>query len=295
MRTTGQRQPHGPTEADDGQGFRRASPSPFRAAALAVAVGLTAAFALTARAQDGGSAAAGLPDPIVIGVENVSYLPLSALAEDGTYVGYARDLLDAFAADAGLTLDYRPMPVPRLYASLAAGRIDAKFPDNPDWNAGFREPFAFHYSEPVVDVLDASVVPAGREDISPDAVTTLGTVTGFSPWPWLDRVEAGTLTLVENADFGALVRQVLAGRVDAAYASIAVVNRVLDEDLGRPGALVMAPGLPHDFGQYRLSTIAHPALVARFDAWMEANADTVAALKARYDVERGVTAPAADR
>lgn len=223
----------------------------------------------------------------VIGVENQHYLPAYAV-EDGAYVGYARDLLDAFAADQGLRIAYRPLPVRRLYASLAAGDIDFKFPDNPNWNAAFREAHTIHYSGPVADFLDASVVLADRADITPDAVKTLGTVTGFGPWPWMDRLDAGSVTLAENANFMALVRQVLAGRVDAAYASIAVVNRVLDQELDQPGALVFAPVLPHDHGSYLLSTIEHPEVIARFDAWMRDNVDLVAGLKQRHGVERGV-------
>lgn len=224
---------------------------------------------------------------LVVGVESVAYRPLYTV-EAGTYEGYARALLDAFAADTGLTLDYRPMPVTRLYASFAAGRIDLKFPDNPAWNRPFRDQHAVVYSVPAVAVLDASVVRADRADLTPEAVRTLGTVVGFSPWPWAERITMGSVTLVENADFVSLVRQVLAGRVDAAYASIAVVNRVLDVDLKQPGALVAAPHLPQDSVEYRLSTIARPDIIGRFDAWMETQDARVRALKADYGVERGV-------
>jgi len=222
-----------------------------------------------------------------VGVENLHYLPAYGLV-DGQYVGYARDILDAFADAAGLSLDYQPMPVPRLYASLAAGMIDFKFPDSPHWNPSFRQDHALSYSVPVAAYLDATVVRADQADMAPNQVRTLGTVTGFTPFPWLDRIEANNLTVAENADFQALVRQALTGRVDAAYANIAVVNRVLTEELNQPGALVVAPALPRDSGQYRLSTIHHPDVLAAFDAWMADNADMVARLKAQHAVERGI-------
>lgn len=223
----------------------------------------------------------------VIGVENLYYLPAYAV-EDGAYIGYARDLLDAFAADTGLTLTYEALPVPRLYASLAAGVIDLKFPDSPHWNPDFRAGRDLTYSAPVADYRDATIVPVARAATRAEDVRTLGTVTGFTPYPWLDRITAGTVAVTENTDFRALVRQVLAGRVDAAYANIAVVNRVLDQDFGQPGALVAAPDLPDDAGAYRLSTIDHPEVVARLDAWMQANAAIIAEMKARHAVERGV-------
>lgn len=248
-------------------------------AGLAVAV--CALTATMSQAQDR------QPNTYTVGVENLHYLPAYGLV-DGQYVGYARDILDAFAEAAGLSLDYQPMPVPRLYASLAAGTIDFKFPDSPHWNAPFRKDHALSYSVPVAAYLDATVVRADQADMTPAQVRTLGTVTGFTPFPWLDRIKANDLTVAENADFQALVRQALTGRVDAAYANIAVVNRVLTEALNQPGALVVAPALPRDAGQYRLSTIHHPDVLAAFDAWMADHADMVARLKARHEVERGI-------
>jgi len=253
-------------------------------AALAVSVALAMA-APTARADQRASDA--IPDPLVIGVEDIVYLPAYTV-EDGAYVGYARDVLDAFAADMGVTVAYRPMPVLRLYASLAAGQVAFKFPDNPNWNPDFRTHHDITYSNPVAQILDASVVLADRADITPDQVVTLGTVTGFAPFPWLDRINAGTVTLLENPDFASLVRQVIAGRVDAAYASIAVVNRIQNQTIARPGALVFAPNLPHDFGGYSLSTIDHPDVIARFNAWLDENSDRVEALKQASGVERGI-------
>lgn len=268
-------------------------PSPFGGGMVGVigrmsaVIVLAAGSATTALAQDNAERPTVSPQAYVVGVENLYYLPAYAI-EDGAYTGFARELLDAFAADNGLTLRYEPLPVPRLYASLAADIIDLKFPDSPHWNPPFREGRDLSYSVDVVDYLDATIVTAARADMAPQDVRTLGTVTGFTPYPWLDRIADGSVSVAENADFRALVRQVLAGRVDAAYANIAVVNRVLDQDFDQPGALVAAPALPRDAGAYRLSTIAHPEVVARFDAWMSANADRVAALKARHAVEQGV-------
>ncbi len=237
----------------------------------------------------GPSTAAGAGDTpsYTVGVENLHYLPAYGVV-DGEYVGYARDILDAFAEAAGLSLTYLPMPVPRLYASLGAGAIDFKFPDSQHWNPDFRAAHTLAYSEPVAAYLDASVVPVDQAAITPSGVRTLGTVTGFTPFPWLDRIDAGSVTVAENTDFRALVRQVLAGRVDAAYANIAVVNRVLTQDLKQPGALVVAPALPLDAGHYRLSTIEHAEVLADFDAWMADNPALVADIKARHAVERGV-------
>jgi len=254
--------------------------------ALMLVVALTVALLAQALGVSRGHAE-DAPKTYVIGVEDINYLPAYGI-ENGHYVGYARAILDAFAKDQGILFDYRPMPVRRLYGNLAAGAIDFKFPDNPNWNVKFRDTNTVVYSHPVIRYMDASVVRADRTDMTVDQVHTLATVTGFSPWPWVNRIKDGTVQVSENADLVALVRQVLAGRVDAAYVNIAVVNRILDKNLNQPGALTAAPAIPHDSGAYVLSTIHHQELIATFDAWMANNEATLSSLKEDYAVERGV-------
>jgi polar amino acid transport system substrate-binding protein len=49
----------------------------------------------------------------------------------GNYAGYARDVLDTFAAQYGHTFSYKPMPVARLWDEyLVQKSVDIKFPDN---------------------------------------------------------------------------------------------------------------------------------------------------------------------
>lgn len=230
--------------------------------------------------------AAGRAESFTVGVENLDYLPAYGV-QDGAYVGFARDLLDAFAEVEGIALDYRPLPVPRLYATFLAGELDFKFPDNPNWAGERRQGLSIAYSAPVARYLDGTLV---RPEALGEPVEVLGTVTGFTPWAWLGRIEAGQVRVVENADFTALVRQALAGRIDAAYANVAVVNRQLDRVLTRSGGLVLDPGQPHDAAAYHLSTLNHPGMMERFDAWMAENAAWVAALKRRHAVEKGLDA-----
>lgn len=221
---------------------------------------------------------------LVIGVEDLDYKPAYTM-EGNSYGGYAREFLDTFAAENGYSLTYRALPVPRLYAEFFNGQIAFKFPDNPNWSAGAKEGKAIVYSGPVARFRDATVVPADKLG---QPISTLGTVTGFTPWVWLDAINAGKVRLSENADFSALVRQVLAGRIQGAYASIAVVNYQLDKVLDKPGALVYDPSLPNSLDTYRLSTISRPDVVAQLDGWMARNAERIADMKARHAVEKGV-------
>lgn len=233
------------------------------------------------------SAAAEHSRELVVGVENQSYLPLSSY-EKGVYGGFARALLDAFAREQGFTLRYQALPVPRLYAAFFQGEVDFKFPDHPEWKKPDRAGRTIAYSLPVVTYIDGVSVRPGSKGAGADRIRVLGTVAGFTPWAWQDRLAAGKATLSENTTSEGLVRQTLAGRVDGAYASVAVINYQLDHVLKTPGALVFDPALPHSRDSYHLSSLKHPELIAAFDQWLKQNARKVAALKHQYAVEKGV-------
>jgi polar amino acid transport system substrate-binding protein len=230
---------------------------------------------------------AGARESLVIGVENHYYLPAYAY-ENGNYTGYAREVLDTWAKDRGYQVEYRALPVPRLYASFYGGQVDFKFPDNPNWKKDERVGKAIVYSDPVAAFIDGTSVRPERRGAGVDTVKVLGTMGGFTPWAWLERIKAGKAALSENYNLEALVRQALAGRVDGVYASVAVINYQLDHVLRQPGALVFDPSLPHSRDNYHLSSIKHPELVRDFNEWMRKNHERIATLKRKSGIEKGV-------
>lgn len=226
-------------------------------------------------------------DNFVVGVENVAYLPAYS-AENGVYGGFARAVLDQFAADRHYHFEYRPLPVLRLFASFFAGELDLKFPDDPDWQPDLRAGKNVVYSHPVADYIDGSNVARASLGRPLTDIHSLGTVTGFTPWPWQDRIASGAVTLSENANFAALIQQVLSGRIDAAYANVAVISYQLGDVLKRPGALAFDRSLPFARGSYRLATIKHPALIAEFNRWLSEHNDELRRLKDKFGVESGI-------
>ncbi|MGE5504501.1 MAG: hypothetical protein ACM31L_08775 [Actinomycetota bacterium] len=243
----------------------------------------TLALALALLAPGAGGQAA--PPEYVVGVENHDYYPAYGVLANGQYGGAARLILDRFAADQGIRLVYRPLPVKRLYAELAGGGIDFKFPDSPDWNPPAKQGITVAYSKPVIRYVDGTMVlPANRGK----PVATLGTISGFTPFAWLGRVEAGAVQVREAAGLDLLLNQVIKGRVDGGYASVAVSHYRLGSVLGQPGALAFDPGQPHTRDAYLLSSAKHPQLIAAFDAWLAANAATVRAIIAETGAEAGI-------
>jgi len=224
----------------------------------------------------------------IIGVENQTYLPVFT-NENNEYKGFARELLDSFARDQGYTFIYRALPVLRLYASFFGKEIDFKFPDNPNWKRDQRLDKNVSYSEPVIAFIDGvSVIPERKND-SVEDIHILGTVAGFTPWAWMDRIKENKVAISENSSFESLVRQTLVRRIDGAYASLAVINYQLNNVLKKPGALVFNPHLPYSQDNYYLSTIKQPAVLSEFNSWMNHNQIKIAGLKRQYGVEKGIT------
>lgn len=224
---------------------------------------------------------------LTIGVENNQYMPAYSY-EDGEYKGFARVVLDAFAKDRGYRFEYRAMPVVRLFAAFFNGEVDLKFPDNVMWSGDLKKDKAVAYSEPVVAYIDGVSVLPDRKGRPVDQIRTLGLVRGFTAWDWQDRLKAGTVALHENNNFTALLETAIAGRNDGAYANVAVVNHQLDKVLGKPGALMFDPSLPHTRSHYHLSSIRHPEVIEAFNGWLAANRDRIAGMKAEFGVEKGI-------
>jgi ABC-type amino acid transport substrate-binding protein len=220
----------------------------------------------------------------VVGVEDMPYLPHYS-AEGGTYSGFARDILDKFAADKGYQVTYRPLPLSRLLNEMLHGRIDSKYPDNPQWVADAKAGFDVHYSGPVVASTDGVSVLPKRMGTPVSEVRVLGTVQGFTPWAWLDHIKAGKVKVVETDNFQALVRMTIAGTVDGAFADVDVVRHTLSE-MGQPNALQFDPGLPHTVNDYNLSTTRNPELVAEFSQWLNENKAFIGTLKTKHKLSK---------
>ncbi len=216
----------------------------------------------------------------IVGVEDLDYYPYYS-NRNGDYSGFSRELLDAFAAAANISFEYRPLPVKRLFASLLAKDVDFKFPDNPKWQTEMKKGVAVSYSEPLAISRDGIMVRPERKGAGLEKLRVLGTMRGFTPWIYLEYIEGQQIELTENDAYAGLLRQVLVGRIDGAYVN-PVVARVELEKIGKAGELVFDPGLSYQDSEYLLSTIKHPEVVREFNAFLKKNPDVVKALKEKY-------------
>jgi len=223
-------------------------------------------------------------EELVMGVEDLAYLPYYAV-DAGEYQGFARELFDAFAADTGRRIRYRPLPVERLYRELLDGGIDLKFPDNPDWRADLKSGENFRYSAPVAPFVDGIMVPPQRLEEDAETIRRIGTIRGFTPWTLLPDIERGRYVISQNNSISGLLRQVLARRLDGAYVNEAVAQYQLRHLSRAENALVLDRRLPHAHASYFVSSTRHPAVVRELDGWLAANAEKIAALRRTWGIE----------
>lgn len=218
----------------------------------------------------------------VVGVEQTDYFPVYAY-RGGQYTGYFRDLLDAFGKKHGYQFQYTALPIKRLFADfLTKDSLDFKFPDNPVWQAPMKEGIAVSYSKPAFESTEGGMVLPENKGKTLAAVKTLGTIRGFTPWPYQDAIAAKTITLEESDDIGSLVQKALVKRLDAVFLCEAIANYYVAEVLKKPGALVIDPDLPSNPVAFLLSSRKHPQVVEQFSQFLETEKALIAELRAKH-------------
>lgn len=218
-----------------------------------------------------------------VGVEDVDYFPIYSVAPpDYQFRGYARELLDMFAAHEGIHLHFVSLPVRRLARQYSEGRLDLVFPDNPRWRKAEKSAKPISYSQPVLQFQDAMLVLPARLGQPRASFHKLGFVRGFTPWKFQAEIASGQVEIHESPNPQGLIHMTLAGYIDGANMAQQVAHYHLAQ-LGQPTGLVVEPGLlPLRDSYYYLSSMQHPELIQRFDAFLHSEQVAISALKQQY-------------
>jgi hypothetical protein len=220
-----------------------------------------------------------------IGVEAQKYYPQFDNENGVEYFGFARDLLDMFAKEKKYQFFYKIRPVKRLFHEFVEKKAyDFKYPDNPVWQSDMKKGKNVVYSDSVVKYIDGVVVLAENISMGLSSFKTLGTVRGFTPYPYLDLISQKKVKLSENNNFISLLKQVLIKRINGAYSNISVARFNLKENLKKPDAIVFNPNLPHIKDSYYLSSISYPAVITEFNAFLKDKKVQIDQLKKKYNV-----------
>lgn len=221
-------------------------------------------------------------DTFTVGVELQPYMPYSNVV-DGRYIGYGRDLLDAFAAHQGHVFIYQPLPVRRLLNDFLNGRVDFKYPDNPRWNTDLKQAHAIAFSQATASAIDGVMVKPQYLGKGKARLQRLGTQRGFTPWPYLDDIKAGKIMLIQANRIDSLLAMALSDRVDGVYLNPQVVRHQLYNS-AKNESLVFDPSLAYQDDHYFLSSIQYPEVIQQFNAFLAGQAERVQRLKERHGI-----------
>ncbi len=219
----------------------------------------------------------------VVGVERLQYHPYYYV-KDHEFQGFARDLIDMFSHSSGHDFKYRILPVKRLYDEFFHEKIDFKFPDNRYWQADKRIGINISYSAGVVGFEDGLMVLATRETGNVKGIKTIGKISGFTPWPYLNAIEKRDIILSEHYSIKGIIKQVIHKRIDGAYLNVKVAQYQLENVMGMTGILKFDSSLPHVKGDYSLSTSKHPNIIVQFNDFLKEYESEIIILKEKYEL-----------
>lgn len=219
-----------------------------------------------------------------IGVEDIDYYPLYAY-RNGSYQGFAQEVLTKFADSKGYTFQFKPFPVVRLINYFVEGKVDFKFPDNENWAGDAKKGINEVYSDAVVPYTDGVMVLPANKGKGTAALKKLGTVRGFTPWDYLSLIKSGAVVAKEASSLESLIQQTIHGRVDGAYFNTIVASYYLANVKKQAGALVFDDTLPHTSSTYKLSSHKHPKVIEEFNQFLVDESPWVRQLEKKYGIE----------
>ena len=147
--------------------------------------------------------------------------------QDGKLVGYDGEIMQAIAAELGLTIKPALMEWSGTIASVEAGRVDVML-GTMGWTE--KRTKIMTLSEPIHYFKNGIMQPAGTGWHTLDDLKgkTVGTITGFSFVPELEKIEGRTLKQYDTSD--AAVRDLLAGRIQAVIGDPPVVGYAIKKN-----------------------------------------------------------------
>lgn len=216
-----------------------------------------------------------------IGVENIDYYPHYAFGFQKP--SFAQELIERFFDDHSADVIFISLPLKRFNQWYGKDDIDFKYPDNRDWRQDEQIKRPVIYSTEVVRLTAGTTVPFNKLGIKRDNIKRLGTILGFYPTLYKDRVDAGYTTIINDPSVLSVIRMSMNGIVDGTNLDYSVINHHL-KSLGKAKALLMDKSLPHMTFGFHLSTLKHPDMIARFNQFYADNQALIKRLKAKYHI-----------
>tara|TARA_R110000744_G_scaffold69265_2_gene140616 strand:+ start:731 stop:1507 length:777 start_codon:yes stop_codon:yes gene_type:complete len=221
----------------------------------------------------------------IIGVEDVSYYPFYDFsAKELNRKSFTKELLSTFFRHQGYQFKFVALPLKRFDKWYIEEAIDFKFPDNIRWRSGESKNLNLTYSEPVLHLTAGTYVLKKNSDMPRQKIKTLGTILGFFPTLWYDRLQNKTIELVEVSSPYSLIKHLLHGNVEA----INIDKNIIDYNLKllqeEGDAIVLNKHINYERYAYHFSTIYHPKIIQEFNCFLSAHSQLVAEIKRKYAI-----------
>lgn len=221
----------------------------------------------------------------LIGVEDISYYPFYDFSAKQTdQKSFTKELISVFFTYKNYKFKFVPLPVKRFDKWFVEESIDFKFPDNTRWRTEESKTLNITYSEPVLHLIAGSYVLAKNQSLSQDAIKRLGTVYGFYPTLWIDRVQNNTIEIVELRSTFSIVKHLIYGNVDAVNIDKNVINHAL-KSMGKPEDIIaLNKKTKHERFAFHFSSILHPKIIQEFNHFLNTHSEQIAELKNKYGI-----------
>ena len=221
-------------------------------------------------------------DNFVVGVEDLRYYPYFDFHSENP--SFARTLLKQFAEDNGHQITFLALPIKQVPKWLYQEKIDFKFPDNERWQKiNNVHQLKIFYSDEVVAMKAGTLVLAKNSNKDVENFKAIGTITGFHPTNWLDKIAQGKVALFEDSSPTMLVQYLVKGLVDGLVVDIAVANNELQK-LHLDEKIVYSNEIPQENYSYQLSTVKYPKILQQFNQWQVKRRKFIDELKAEYTI-----------
>ncbi len=147
--------------------------------------------------------------------------------QDGNLIGYDGEIMQLIAKELGLKIKPALMEWSGTIASVEAGRVDVML-GTMGWTE--KRTKIMSLSEPIHYFKNGIMQPAGTgwQTLADLKGKTVGTITGFSFVPELEKIEGLTLKQYDTSD--AAVRDLLAGRIQAVIGDPPVIGYAIKQN-----------------------------------------------------------------
>jgi len=221
----------------------------------------------------------------IIGVENLSYYPLYDFSEQELERdSFSKELLSAFFSHHGYQFKFVALPLKRFNKWYIEEAIDFKFPDNVRWRTAQLSELNVTYSQAVLHLTAGSYVLNKNKSLPRKAIKRLGTILGFTPTLWYDRVEDETIELIEEDSSFSLIKHLLHGNVEAINIDKNVINYNLQLLNQQEDDIVLNKHIKYERYAFHFSTILYPEIISEFDAFLESHRQLVTEMKIKYGI-----------